>query len=118
MVRQPMVKTPLNFDENAGAKLLADARVAMVAALDCSANASSVHSAGRRARGIVEAAREHVGTLCSVGKDHVIFGRQSLTAVGSGGGTRVGRYVLRRRASCGPVLARNRAGASRPGLER
>jgi cysteine desulfurase len=91
-----MVKTPLNFDENAGAKLLADARAAMVAALDYSANASSVHSAGRRARGIVEAAREHVGTLCSVGKDHVIFtsGATEAAALALSPDIRRGREIL------------------------
>jgi cysteine desulfurase len=68
-----MVKTPLNFDENAGAGLLDDARAAMLSALDLSANASSVHSSGRRARAIVESAREHVGAALGVGKDHVVF---------------------------------------------
>jgi len=68
-----MVKTSLNFDENAGAKLLEAAKAAMISALECSANASSVHSSGRRARGFIEAARDHVGRVVGVGKDHVIF---------------------------------------------
>lgn len=68
-----MVKTPLNFDENAGAGLLADARAAMIAALDGSANASSVHAPGRKARSIVERSREHVGSLCGADKDCVVF---------------------------------------------
>lgn len=68
-----MVKTPLNFDENAGAPLIATARAAMVAALDGSANASSIHAAGRRARAIVERSRDHVGTLCGADKDGVVF---------------------------------------------
>jgi cysteine desulfurase len=68
-----MVKTPLNFDENAGARLLADARSAMIAALDGSANASSVHAPGRKARAIIEGSREDVGRLCGAHKDGVIF---------------------------------------------
>lgn len=68
-----MVKTPLNFDENAGAPLLTAARAAMIAAMDGSANASSVHAAGRRARAIVERSREYVGMHCGVDKDGVVF---------------------------------------------
>ena len=68
-----MVKTTLNFDENAGARLLADARAAMIDALDGSANASSVHTPGRKARAVIERSRDYVGGLCGADKDGVVF---------------------------------------------
>jgi len=77
-----MVKTPLNFDENAGARLLADARAAMIDALDGSANASSVHTPGRRARAIIERSRDYVGGLCGVDKDGVVFTSGATEAAG------------------------------------
>ncbi len=48
------------LDANAGAPLLAEARDAMLAALDVTANASSVHAEGRRARALLETARAEV----------------------------------------------------------
>ena len=51
------------LDYNASAPLLPEARDAMLAALDVSANASSVHSNGRGARAIVEHARKQVADL-------------------------------------------------------
>lgn len=63
----------LKFDANAGGELLPQARQSMIAALDQAANPSSIHAAGRRARGLVEAARESVARLCGAGKDDIIF---------------------------------------------
>lgn len=51
------------FDWNATAPLRPEARAAMLAALDASGNASSVHGEGRTARQRVEAARRQVAAL-------------------------------------------------------
>jgi len=56
---------PIYLDHNAGAPLRGVARDAMIAALDETGNASSVHSHGRSARGRLEEAREQVAQLCN-----------------------------------------------------
>lgn len=61
------------LDYNATAPLRAEARKAMIAALDVTGNASSVHGEGRRARGIVESAREEVARLISAKASEVVF---------------------------------------------
>ncbi len=61
------------LDYNASAPLLPEARDAVLAALDQSANASSVHSNGREARAIVERARKQVSELVGAKADQVIF---------------------------------------------
>ncbi|PSJ64005.1 cysteine desulfurase family protein [Pseudaminobacter soli (ex Li et al. 2025)] len=61
------------LDYNASAPLLPSVREAMLAALDSSANASSVHSEGRAARRIIEAARRDVAALVGGKAEHVVF---------------------------------------------
>jgi len=61
------------LDYNASAPLLPSARETMLAALDSSANASSVHSEGRAARRIIETARRDVAALVSGKAEHVVF---------------------------------------------
>src|SRR5690606_8457504 len=61
------------MDYNASAPLLPEARTAMLAALDASANPSSVHGEGRNARRIVEEARRDVAALVHGKPDHVVF---------------------------------------------
>ncbi len=61
------------LDYNASAPLLSEARMAMLAALDASANPSSVHGEGRNARRIVEDARREVAALVNTKPDHVVF---------------------------------------------
>lgn len=61
------------LDYNASAPLLVEARTAMLAALESDANPSSVHSAGRAARRIVEEARRSVAALVSAKPEHVVF---------------------------------------------
>lgn len=61
------------LDYNASAPLAAQARAAMLAALDVDANASSVHGDGRQARQIVEQARRDVAKLAGGRPEHVIF---------------------------------------------
>ena len=61
------------LDYNASAPLLPSARAAMLAAFDLSANPSSVHSEGRAARGLIEAARREVAALVGGKAAHVVF---------------------------------------------
>lgn len=61
------------LDWNATAPLSPAARSAMVAALDLTGNASSVHAEGRAARAVIESAREHVATLVGAAPAEVVF---------------------------------------------
>ncbi|MEQ1944210.1 cysteine desulfurase family protein [Mesorhizobium sp. VNQ89] len=61
------------LDYNASAPLLAEARAAMLAALDGFANPSSVHNEGRNKRRIVEDARRDIAALVNTKPDHVVF---------------------------------------------
>lgn len=61
------------LDYNASAPLLPAARAAMIDALEVTANPSSVHGEGRRARQIIEGARRDVAALVNAGRDHVVF---------------------------------------------
>lgn len=61
------------FDWNATAPLRQQARAAMLAALDVSGNASSVHSEGRTARQAIENARGKVAALVGAEPKNVIF---------------------------------------------
>jgi cysteine desulfurase len=68
------VHTPrIYMDHNATAPLRAEARAAMVGAMDLVGNASSVHADGRRARAVIEQAREHVATLLGARPADVVF---------------------------------------------
>ncbi|MDP2408808.1 MAG: cysteine desulfurase family protein [Pseudolabrys sp.] len=61
------------FDWNATAPLRPEARAAMLAALDLTGNASSVHAEGRAARGLVEKARAQVAALVGGAARNVTF---------------------------------------------
>ena len=61
------------LDWNATAKLRPEAREAVLAALETGGNPSSVHSAGRSARRLVEQAREQVAALAGVMPREVVF---------------------------------------------
>ena len=61
------------LDYNATAPLRREAKSAMIAALDVVGNASSVHAEGRRARGIIEAARDNVARLVGAKPSEVVF---------------------------------------------
>ncbi len=61
------------FDWNASAPLRAEARAAMLAALDVTATASSVHAEGRAARALVEKARAQVASLVGAQPKNVTF---------------------------------------------
>ncbi len=61
------------LDYNASAPLRAEARDAVISALDVCGNPSSVHAEGREARAVVEAAREKVAGLVGADPSEVIF---------------------------------------------
>lgn len=61
------------FDWNATAVLRLEARDAMVAALALGGNASSVHAEGRKARQVIEAARQNVAALVGAEAKNVTF---------------------------------------------
>jgi cysteine desulfurase len=61
------------LDCNASAPLRTEARAAMLAALDAPGNPSSVHAEGRRARAIIETAREEVARLVNARPSEVVF---------------------------------------------
>ena len=75
------------LDYNATAPLRPEARAALLSALDCSGNPSSVHTEGRRARALVETAREQVAALVGAGAADVVF---------TSGATEAANMVLRR----------------------
>jgi cysteine desulfurase len=61
------------LDHNATSPLRAEAAEAAKQAFSISGNASSTHTAGRRARAIVEDARERVAAIANAQQDEVIF---------------------------------------------
>jgi cysteine desulfurase len=61
------------LDWNATAPLRVEARSAMLAALDCVGNASSPHTEGRRARALMESAREQIADGLGADPRRVIF---------------------------------------------
>jgi cysteine desulfurase len=73
------------LDWNATAPLRPQARDAMVQALECLGNPSSVHAEGRRARHLVEAARAEVAALVGAEPAQVVF---------TSGGTEANHLVL------------------------
>jgi len=74
------------LDYNATAPLKPAIRDAMLAAMEQTGNASSVHAYGRAARAAIEAAREEVANLVNVKPAQVIF---------TGGGTEANNLALR-----------------------
>jgi cysteine desulfurase len=74
------------LDHNATAPLRPEAREAVVRALDVLGNPSSVHAEGRRARGLVEEARERVARLVNARPSEVVF---------TSGATEANNWVLR-----------------------
>ena len=76
------------LDWNASAPLRAEARAAVLAALDLVGNPSSPHGEGRRVRAIVEDAREQVAALVGARPAEVVFtsgATESNNAVVAGG---------------------------------
>jgi len=82
-----MSATRTYLDWNASAPLREEARSAVLAALDVIGNPSSPHTEGRRARAIVEDAREEVAALVGAEPADVVF---------TSGGTEANNAVLAR----------------------
>ena len=61
------------LDYNATAPLRREVRLAMIEAMDCVGNSSSVHADGRRARSLIESAREEVAALVGAKVSEVVF---------------------------------------------
>ncbi len=61
------------LDWNATAPLRPEARAAMIAALDLTGNPSSIHAEGRKARALVNDAREKVAALVGAASADVVF---------------------------------------------
>jgi cysteine desulfurase len=73
------------LDHNATSPLRPEARSAMIAAFDCTGNASSIHAEGRAARALVEDAREKVASIFGVLPSAVYF---------TSGGTESANWLL------------------------
>ncbi len=74
------------LDHNATMPLRPEAKAAMLAALDLPGNASSVHAEGRRARAVVEDAREAVAVLSGAKPEEIVF---------TSGATEANNWVVR-----------------------
>ena len=61
------------LDWNATAPLRPEARDAMIAAMDVVGNPSSVHGEGRKAKALIEKAREQVADLVGIERNEVVF---------------------------------------------
>jgi len=70
---EPAMNERLYFDWNASAPLRAEARSAVLAALESVGNPSSIHAEGRAARCIVEEARENIGLLVGAEPRNVVL---------------------------------------------
>ncbi|HRP09407.1 MAG TPA: cysteine desulfurase family protein [Terricaulis sp.] len=68
-----MTKPAIYCDYNAGAPVRAEAAVALARALASGGNASSVHGFGRRARALIEDAREKVARTLDARAENVVF---------------------------------------------
>jgi cysteine desulfurase len=68
-----MVAARTYLDHNATSPLGPEARAAMLAAIDLGGNASSVHGEGRRARALVDEARETIAGAVGCLPDMVVF---------------------------------------------
>ncbi|TNF20332.1 MAG: aminotransferase class V-fold PLP-dependent enzyme [Rhodobacteraceae bacterium] len=65
--------TRVYLDHNATTPLRAEARAAMIAAMDVVGNPSSVHSEGRAAKGLVERARAQLAEAFGAGEADIVF---------------------------------------------
>lgn len=68
-----MTRSPVYCDYNAGAPVRAEAAVAMSRALAAGGNPSSVHAFGRRARALIETAREQLGAAVGARPENIVF---------------------------------------------
>ena len=90
-----MTPDRLYLDANASAPLLAEARAAILGALEAGGNPSSIHAEGRAARGLIEDAREAVAALAGARARDVIF---------TSGATEAAAMALQPMEGFGPLL--------------
>ena len=82
------------FDWNASAPLCAEAREAMLRAMDEAGNRSSVHAEGRKAKAIVERARAQVAELVDCDTSEVVFTSGATESAAMAIGSKPWRRVL------------------------
>ncbi len=117
-----MTKSPhIYLDYNATAPVRPEARAAAIAAMDAGANASSVHGPGRRARAMVDRAREDVAALVGAEPDRIVFasGGTEANAIAIFGGASSGLFsrIVVFALEHDSVLKTARLAADRFGLE-
>src|SRR5690554_4592697 len=76
-----MTKAAIYLDHNAASPLLPEARAALVAALDFTGNASSVHGHGRALRNLIDTARSQVAALAGAERKQVVFTGSATEAI-------------------------------------
>ena len=77
------------LDHNASAPLLSEASSAMHAAMDMIGNPSSVHTAGRAVRRVIEDARQILADAANISPKQVIFTSGATEAAQTALGTRI-----------------------------
>jgi cysteine desulfurase len=90
------MRSRVYLDHNATSPLRPEAREAMIAALDCVGNPSSIHAEGRAARRIVETARETIAAHFELKPANVYF---------TSGGTEAANWLLQPQAGTKCVLS-------------
>lgn len=78
---KPMTRPAIYLDHNAASPLLPEARAALVAALDLTGNASSVHGHGRALRNLIDTARTQVAALAGAERKQVVFTGSATEAI-------------------------------------
>lgn len=76
-----MTRAAIYLDHNAASPLLPEARAALVAALELTGNASSVHGHGRALRNLIDTARSQVATLAGAERKQVVFTGSATEAI-------------------------------------
>ena len=76
-----MTKAAIYLDHNAASPLLPEARAALVAGLEMTGNASSVHGHGRALRNLIDMARAQVAALAGAERKQVVFTGSATEAI-------------------------------------
>ena len=76
-----MTRAAIYLDHNAASPLLPEARAALMAALDLTGNASSVHGHGRALRNLIDTARGQVAALAGAERKQVVFTGSATEAI-------------------------------------
>jgi cysteine desulfurase len=76
-----MTRAAIYLDHNAASPLLPEARAALVAALELTGNASSVHGHGRALRNLIDTARGQVAALAGAERKQVVFTGSATEAI-------------------------------------